>query len=325
MFVGADKLKYKILELLKQRHDFVSGEEMGQIFNISRAAVWKNVATLRKEGYNIDSVASRGYRLADDDNNALNSYEINIENCIYLPEVDSTNLEAKRTAAKPFKDKLLIVCGRQLNGRGRLGRQWEDKGENVCMSYLFKPDISPMEAQQLTLVSGMAVCDALRELTGLECMIKWPNDIIINGKKLSGILTEMSAEMDHINYVVVGVGINVNCTEYDGELKEKATSLALQLGHKVKRADVIRLCSKKVFDYYDRYCLSGFADFMDEYNHQCINIGKKVKAIYKTHTISGKALGIDKNGALVILGDDGIKTAVSSGEVSLRLDNDKYI
>lgn len=317
-------MRYKVLELLKKHSDFVSGEEIGEKLNISRAAVWKNIARLKEEGYTVESVSSRGYRLVDD-SHTLNAYEIGIENCVFLTEVDSTNLEAKRIAQQGFEDKLLIVCNRQTNGRGRLGRTWEDKGENVCMSYLFKPDIAPLEAPQLTLVSGLAVAVALNELTGLEFGIKWPNDIVFNGKKLVGILTEMSAEMEHINYVAVGIGINVNCTRFDGELKEKATSLALELGHNVRRSLVVKHCAGKIFSYYDRFCKYGFTDFIEEYNSKCINIGKKVKAIYKTHRHTGLGKGIDANGGLIILGDDGREVVVTSGEVSLRLANDKYI
>lgn len=317
-------MRYKILELLKNKADFLSGEELGEHFKVSRAAIWKNIARLKEEGYNIQSVSNRGYRLIDS-GEVLNRYEIGVDNCLYYPETDSTNLQAKRIAEKPFDDKLLIACGKQLNGRGRLGRTWEDKGENVCISYLFKPDISPVEAPCLTLVSGLAMLDAIKELTGLDMVIKWPNDIIVNGKKLIGILTEMSAEMERINYVIVGIGINVNCLQFDGELKDKATSIAIELGHSVKRSDVIKHCTEKMFSYYDRFCKYGFEAFVDEYNSKCINVGKNVKAIYKDHQQTGVASCVDKNGALVILGDDGTKTVVASGEISLRLENDKYI
>jgi BirA family biotin operon repressor/biotin-[acetyl-CoA-carboxylase] ligase len=317
-------MRYKILELLKERADFVSGEELGDRFNVSRSAVWKNIARLKDEGYVIESVTNRGYRLADE-SDVLNAHEVGVENSVYLPEVESTNIEAKRIAQGKFDDKLLVFCSRQTAGRGRLGRSWEDKGDNVCMSYLFKPDISPLEAPQLTLVSGLALETALSELTGLKLGIKWPNDVIINGKKLAGILTEMSAEMEHINYVVVGIGVNVNRTDFDGELKDKAVSLAMELGHCVKRSDVIRCCAEKIFEYYDRFCEYGFADFVDEYNSKCINVGKKVKAIYKTRCKSGLAKGVDENGGLIILGDDGKEVTITSGEVSLRLENDKYI
>jgi BirA family biotin operon repressor/biotin-[acetyl-CoA-carboxylase] ligase len=317
-------MRYKILELLKQRGDFVSGEEIGEQLNVSRTAVWKNITRLKEEGYAIESVTNRGYRLIDD-GDVLNACEVDIKNSVYLPEVDSTNLEAKRIAQKDFEDKLLVFCSRQTAGRGRLGRSWEDNGDNVCMSYLFKPDISPLEAPQLTLVSGLALAEALREITGLELGIKWPNDIVVGGKKLSGILTEMSAEMDHINYVVVGIGVNVNCVNFDGELKDKATSLAIELGHSLKRSEVIKGCAEKIFEYYDRFCKYGFTDFVDEYNSKCINVGKMVKAIYKTRLQSGLAKGVDENGGLIILGEDGKEVTVTSGEVSLRLENDKYI
>ncbi len=319
-------MKYKILELLKNSSGFISGEDIGKQLNISRAAVWKNIAKLKTEGYEIESVSNKGYKLIQDNkDNVLNKFEIGIENCVFLPEVDSTNLEAKRIAQAPFKDKLLVVCNKQLTGRGRLGRTWQDKGENVCMSYLFKPDIPPMDAQQFTLISGLAVAEAITEQTGLECKIKWPNDVILNGKKLVGILTEMSAEMEHINYVIVGIGINVNCTEFDGELKDKATSLALELGHSFNRSLIVKKCAEKMFLYYDRFCTDGFDCFISQYNQRCINVGKTVKAIYKNRHLIGLAKGIDENGGLIILCEDGNEVTVTSGEVSLRLEKNNYI
>lgn len=318
-------MRYKILELLKEKDGFVSGEEIGSALGVSRAAVWKNVARLKEEGYRIESVSKRGYRLIQSAD-ALNKAEIGIENCIYYPVTDSTNLRAKAAALKEgFKDGLLVVCGRQTGGRGRLGRGWEDNGRNVCMSFVFKPDIPPVEASALTLVTGLAVTEALREYTGLEIGIKWPNDVILKGKKLCGILTEMSAEMDKINFVVTGIGINVNEDSFSEELRDKATSLILETGRKFNRAEIIRVCAKKILQYYDKFRKSGFEAFVEEYNRLCINIGKEVKAIYKSGEIKGLAAGVNCDGALLIKKEGGEEIAVNSGEVSLRLTDNKYI
>lgn len=317
-------MRYKILELLKSTPDFLSGEDIGERFNVSRAAVWKNIARLKEEGYNIQSVSNRGYRLLND-RDILNQFEIGIDKCAYFEEIDSTNNEAKRIASQGCEDKFLVACGRQLQGKGRLGRSWNDKGENACFSFIFKPDIPPFEAPKLTLVAGLAVADALESLTGLEFAVKWPNDTVINGKKISGILTEMSAEMDKINYVIVGIGINVNTIEFDGELKDKATSLALCLGHSMKRSDVIRACADYMFRYYDRFCKYGFSVFIQDYNSKCINVGKTVKAIYKNSDRTGIAKGINEDGALIIQDSDGNLFEVNSGEVSLRLENNNYV
>lgn len=314
----------KILELLRQSGGFVSGEYIGSKLNISRAAVGKYIARLRQLGYRIDAVSSKGYMFIDD-NNVLSLDNIGIKNCVYLSEVDSTNLEAKRIAAEDFEDKLLIVCGRQTGGRGRLDRTWTDNGEDVCMSCLFKPDIPPVDVPALTLAAGLAVADALEELTGLSLGIKWPNDVILNGKKLVGILTEMSAEMDHINYAVTGIGINVNRQSFDGELKDKATSLAIELGHTLKRSEVIRRCVPRLYEYYDIFCAEGFAALADKYTKKCINIGKTVKAIYRNRTLTAFAKGVDTDGSLIADDMDGNEIKISSGEVSLRLENDKYI
>lgn len=318
-------MRYKILELLREKEDYISGEEIGSAFGISRAAVWKNVAILKDEGYDIASVRNRGYKLMND-GDALNKAEIAIENCIYYPQTDSTSLQAKAIALKgDFDDGLLVVCGRQTNGRGRLGRQWEDKGKNVCMSFAFKPDIPPVEAPVLTLVTGIAVARALRGYTNLDIAIKWPNDVVVNGKKLCGILTEMSAEMEKINFVVTGIGINVNEDNFSDELKEKATSLFIETGKKFKRAEVIRICTEEILSCYKGFCKQGFDAFVDEYNSLCMNVGKEVKAIYKDKEITGVAKGVRNDGALLIKNDSGEEIVINSGEVSLRLANNKYI
>ena len=292
-------MKYEILKLLKEKRDYISGEEMAKHFGVSRTAVWKNITKLKNEGYNIKSVSNRGYFL-EETNDILNISEIDYNNAFFLETVDSTNEECKRQAVKGKNDGLLVVCDYQSAGKGRLGRTWvAESHDNLCMSFLLYPDISPMKAPQLTLLTGMAVCEAIKEVTGLNAGIKWPNDILVNGKKVVGILTELSAEIDCIKYVVVGIGINVNNSSFSEELKNKATSMYIETGKKFYRKDFIKPIADRLMEYYKQFCAEGFAPFVDKYNSLCLNIGQEVKTIGREE-LEGTALGINSEGCLMI-------------------------
>lgn len=322
-YIIGDYMKYKILSLLNKRKTFVSGQDIANALNVSRTAVWKHISNLKKEGYNIVAISNRGYKL-DCDLDILNDEEINYRPVKYIQEVGSTNDVAKTLARENCDDKLLVVCDYQSSGKGRLGRKWmSEKGKGLYMSMVLRPDIMPVEAPQITLVAGMATALAINELTGLNANIKWPNDIIVNGSKIVGILTEMSAEMESVKYVVVGIGVNVDNEQFDDDIKNKASSLFLQTGQKYRRAEIADAIVTKFMYLYDKYCKFGFASLADEYNRLCINIGRDVRTTGKTQ-VQGKALGINENGELMIQTQDGIKT-ILSGEVSLRNINGEYI
>lgn len=317
-------MKYEILKLLKEKRDYISGEEMAKHFGVSRTAVWKNITKLKNEGYNIKSVSNRGYFL-EETNDILNISEIDYNNAFFLETVDSTNEECKRQAVKGKNDGLLVVCDYQSAGKGRLGRTWvAESHDNLCMSFLLYPDISPMKAPQLTLLTGMAVCEAIKEVTGLNPGIKWPNDILVNGKKVVGILTELSAEIDCIKYVVVGIGINVNNSSFSEELKNKATSMYIETGKKFYRKDFIKPIADRLMEYYKQFCAEGFAPFTEKYNSLCLNIGQEVKTIGREE-IEGTALGINSEGCLMIKDSTGKIHDVFTGEVSLRKKDNSYI
>ncbi|MDO4301361.1 MAG: biotin--[acetyl-CoA-carboxylase] ligase [Clostridia bacterium] len=317
-------MKYKILNILKENDNYLSGEEIGNILGISRAAVWKNITRLKEMGYEIDSVSNKGYKLFDNAD-VLNENEINYDNLIYKAELDSTNEECKRQANAGCCSGLFVVCDQQTAGKGRLGRSWvAEKSSGLYMSMLLKPDIMPVEAPQMTLVAGIAIRRIINRLTGLNVEIKWPNDIIINGKKLVGILTEMSAEMEKVNYIVVGIGINVNMAGFEGELKEKAASLYIETGRKFKRSDIINEFLSEFKLCYDEFCKNGFESFVNEYNEYCANVNKAVKTVGGKEEISGIAKGVNSRGELLILSNDEL-VPVFAGEVSLRLSDDRYI
>lgn len=317
-------MKYEILDLLKKSNDYISGEDIGLRFNVSRAAVWKYIAKLREEGYNISSVSNKGYKL-EKSGDVLNRVEIGYKNCVCLERVDSTNEEAKRQAAAGADEGLLVTAEYQYAGKGRLGRSWEDKGgQDIAMSILLKPSISPMEASQLTLVAGLAAAETVKRAAAIDVKIKWPNDIVFEGKKLVGILTEMSASMERVNYAVVGIGINVNSLSFSDEIKDRAVSLSMLTGRSFNRAEIISLFMSIFMPMYKVFCTSGLRDFVEKYNSACVNVGKRVRAVSRTGTAEGIALGIDGSGCLLIKNDSGQVISVMSGEVSVRNSDNSY-
>lgn len=327
-------MRYKILELLKQRNDYVSGEEIGARFNVSRAAIWKNISKLKIEGYNISSVTNRGY-LIKDNRDIINSYEIMNglntkfmgKNCIFFSEIDSTNDEAKRRAESGEPEGTIVIAEKQLNGKGRYGRSWiSPKGENIYMSTILKPHITPREAPQISLVAGISACNAIKQFTGLEALLKWPNDIILNGKKIAGILIEMNAEIKDIKYIIMGIGINVNTDEIDREIKYKATSLKIETGKNYMRRELAKCIIENFEKLYEIYIEnSSFKYFIDEYKKYCINLNKRVKVIRKNEEIKGEVIDVTESGDLLIRTDEGEEIDIFAGEVSVRLDDDKYI
>lgn len=313
-------MKNKILSILKNADNYVSGQKLSSELNVSRSAIWKHIKKLKNEGYNIISVTNRGYRLLDDVD-ILNANEISDDlktsfigqNIVFYDSIGSTNNEAKRNFDSA--DGTLFIADLQTAGKGRLGRAWQTKkGTAIAMSLLLKPKISPTDVSKITLVAGLSVC---RALSDFGAKIKWPNDIVTDGKKICGILTEMSAEINMVNYVVLGIGINVNDTSFPDELKDKATSLYLTSGKKHSRAKIIRKILEEFEILYSKFLKNGLLNIIDEYKKNCVNIGKVSQAVYKDKTIIGTAVDITPDGELV-LKTDTETINISTGEVSVR-------
>nr|MDA3846047.1 biotin--[acetyl-CoA-carboxylase] ligase [Vallitaleaceae bacterium] len=226
--------KNNIIEVLTHREDYISGEVISDEMGISRAAVWKHIKRLKEEGYKIASVRNKGYKLIAYPEQFVSAeimdaiMDLNlVEQVITLDTIDSTNIEAKRLASVYPSQQMLIISEEQTAGVGRRGRVWQSqKGQGIYMSFLLRPELEPKHASKLTLLAGLAVSGAIRELTGLESYIKWPNDIVVNQKKVAGILTEMSTEMNEIRYLVIGIGINVGQQSFEPEISQVATSLS---------------------------------------------------------------------------------------------------
>lgn len=312
-------MKDKILEILENSEGYVSGTTLSKELSVSRTAVWKHIKKLREEGYRIVSVTNKGYLLHESD--VLNEAEIRKglktefigANIVFKEETDSTNNEAKRSGDVP--DGTLFIAEIQNGGRGRLGREWlSAKDDGIWMSLVLRPDIRPEDVSEITLVAGLAVC---RVLSGFGAEIKWPNDIVIGGKKICGILTELSAEIGRVNGVVTGIGINVNTKSFPVKLRKKATSLYLQTEQMYSRAEIVRLILEEFEALYTDFLENGLQNIKSEYNERCANVGKISRAICGDDTVIGTAKGINDRGALLLETEDG-ELEISSGEVSVR-------
>ncbi len=320
-------MKINVLEALQNSGaEYVSGEQLSEQLGVSRTMVWKIINQLKKEGYEIESSSRKGYRLKAQ-NECLTQASLSLlfkdkswlNEVVYRETVDSTNLEAKRIALKSEEDRILIVADEQQTGRGRLGRNWHSaKGEGLWMSLLIRPDIKPENSFRLTLIAAVSVSQGIEKVTGLAAGIKWPNDLIVNDKKICGILSEMSAEWQKVNYVILGIGINVNQTEFPEDIKEKASSLGLESHGHVNKLDLLHACIES-YMYFEQalYDSERLEELLKVYREKSVTLGKTVRVIGKSERI-GKALELDDKGALLVAFEDGTTEYVNYGEVSVR-------
>lgn len=319
-------MKERILELLKQHTDYVSGQDLCQRLGVSRTAVWKNMNALKEEGYQIDSVNNRGYKLLAEpdliDERRIREYLHTRwlgDSILYETEMDSTNIQAKRLGEHDAINGTVVVTERQTAGRGRRGKTWVSPAGNCYFSILLRPEVLVDRASIITLVSAMALAKTIKQVTALDTMIKWPNDVIANGKKLCGILTESSTDLEYINYAVVGIGINTNQTEFPEEIKEMASSIRLETGKKVNRAELLGTFLNVFETYYETFLeTEDLTKLSEEYNHLLVNRGKEVKVIEKEKERILTAIGIDNRGGLIVEDSAGQRETIISGEVSVR-------
>lgn len=313
--------------MLREADGYVSGQQICEHFGVSRTAVWKVIRQLQEEGYQVEAVRNKGYRIVDSPD-VMTKEELESlidtgwagKNVVYYPETDSTNLRIKQMGDEGAAHGTLAVADLQTAGRGRRGRSWSSPaGSSIYMSILLRPEISPDKAPMLTLVMASSVAEGIKECTGLPVQIKWPNDIIINGKKLVGILTEMSTQIDYINHVTVGVGINVNMKEFPDEIKETATSLFLESGNVVRRAPLIASIMRRFEENYARFLeTEDLSLLMEAYGSLLINKDREVMILGAKEQYKATALGINPEGELIVRREDGTEEAVYAGEVSVR-------
>lgn len=320
-------MKSKILTALRNRDGYVSGQELCEQFEVTRTAIWKGIKQLKEEGYGIEAVQNKGYRLTgcpDTVSGAELKSRMDTKwagrEVVYLYETDSTNNDAKRLAEEGAKEGTLVVADFQSGGKGRRGRSWVTPHKtSIAMSIIVKPQIRPDKASMLTLVIGMAAAKAIQKNTGLDAKIKWPNDVVVNGKKVTGILTELSMEMERIHYVVIGTGINANVEEFPEELGGVATSLLLETGKKTDRAAIICDTMKFFEEYYEKFVQAqDMGPLMEEYNGLLINRNRGVRVLEPGMEFDGTARGIDELGRLLVETQDGSVKKIYAGEVSVR-------
>ncbi|HDR5039275.1 TPA: biotin--[acetyl-CoA-carboxylase] ligase [Bacillus anthracis] len=323
-------MRSKILEeLYINKGNHISGEVLRTKLGVSRTAIWKHINALKEEGYNIETIPRKGYMLLEmkdkllpKEIGSLISNNAIGQEIVYFDRIDSTNSYAKKEANK-LKDGTVILSEEQLLGRGRRGRNWSSpKGTGIWMSLVLKPNIPPTEGVKMTQIAAAAVCKAIRELTGLNALIKWPNDIVINGKKICGILTEMAGELNEVNYIIVGIGINVNTDGFACELKEKATSLFIEGGKKIDRKELVVNILKNFEVLYNNYIKDLDLDetLVIVKNYSAI-LGKEIKIIQGNLEKKARAIDINNEGLLLVQMDGGSKELISSGEVSIRGEN----
>src|SRR6056297_2629294 len=320
-------MKDKVLKILKENKEYISGEKISNILDVSRTAVWKNINSLKDEGYEIDSISRKGYKLVSSPD-ILKYEEIapylkteNIgKNILYFDTIDSTNKKAKEIA-ETSPDGTVVISEEQTAGRGRLGRNWSSpKGSSLLISILLKPEIDPSKVSNITLVGAVALVKAL-EYFDIEGLIKWPNDIIINGKKIAGILTELSAEINQVNYVVMGIGVNLytNEEEFPEDIRHKAGSILSETGKTINRKKFTGKFLNCFEKYSQEYFLgNNFDEVIKISKERSILMGKEVKIVGRDYSYEAKVLDITEKGHLLIEKKDGSKEEIYSGEVSVR-------
>ena len=320
-------MRNQLLALLEENETYVSGEAASKLLGVSRTAIWKQIRKLEEEGYTIEASRKLGYRLAGRPDRLTASGLLSklrtdaLGRSLHLHDaVESTQNIAMRLAEEGAPEGALVIAEQQLNGRGRMGRSWiSPKGKGIWMSLVLRPDIPMPYAPQLTLLTAVALCRALRRLTELDIGIKWPNDLLVNGRKISGILLESSAEEDRLKHVIAGVGISVNLEEsdYDPEVLSKAISLKLAAGSAFDRSEIIAEFLLELEQLYALYRTEGFAPIRSLWEALSISLGTRMVLTTPQAMIEGVPIGLSDSGAIVVRMDDGSEIPVFSAEMGL--------
>ncbi|WP_077213777.1 biotin--[acetyl-CoA-carboxylase] ligase [Bacillus dakarensis] len=322
------ELRKKLLDAFAENRDqYLSGQHLADIVGCSRTAVWKHIEELRKEGFELEAVRRKGYRIVkipekvsqDEIRLGLNTIFIG-QNIHYQESVESTQKIAHQLGLENASEGTVVIAEEQLSGRGRMQRHWHSpKSTGVWMSIILRPKLPIPKAPQLTLLTAVAVVQAIEECTGLTPEIKWPNDILINGKKVTGILTELQAEADTIHSVIIGIGINVNqqLQDFPEELRSIATSLSIEKGELFNRADLIRSLFSKLEKLYLLYLEKDFSPVKLLWESYAVSIGKMINARTLSGNIYGKAIGITEDGVLLIKDNDGKIHQIYSADIEL--------
>ena len=322
------EIRKKLLDAFTNAADtFLSGQHLAELIGCSRTAVWKHIEELRKEGFELEAVRNKGYRIvktperitADEIRLGLTTNFIG-KNIHYEESVESTQKIAHRLSNEDEPEGTIIIAEEQRSGKGRMDRTWHSpKYTGIWMSLILRPNIPLTKAPQLTLLTAVAIVQAMEEETGLQPEIKWPNDVLLNGKKVTGILTELQAEADRIHSIIIGIGINVNQKKEDfpSELQEKASSLFIEKGEVISRAGLIKSFFKHFEKLYLLYLDQGFFPIKLLWEGYAVSIGKILKARTLTNVIEGKALGITDEGVLKLEDETGFVHHIYSADIEV--------
>lgn len=320
-------MRQDILEyLLQHKGEFVSGQRISESCGISRTAVWKHIRVLKERGYQIESYTRKGYCLMEAPE--LLSAEIVSEglatkvlgkSIYYYEKVDSTNTIARKLAEEGAPDGTVVLAEEQTGGRGRLARTWYSPfGQGVWFSLVLRPSFVPMEAAKMTLLAAVSLTKAFRKLGLIDCGIKWPNDILVKGRKLVGILTELNASMEQIHYIIMGIGINTGLSRKDlpKDLKKTVTSFAME-NSTLSRKEILQEVLYQLEAYYELAQQAGFGAILQEWKLLSVTLGQTVEVTMPDKVFTGKAVDLDDNGNLLVDTDTG-REVVMAGDVRIR-------
>ena len=320
----------QILTALRSvENDGVSGAELSQQLGVSRAAIWARIEVLRALGYDIEASPHRGYRListpdvlhADDLLSRLGETKVIGRDIRVFEQTTSTNDVIEKLARDGVKEGAVVFAESQSKGRGRLGRQWMSPArKGLWFSILLRPALRPQEATQLTVAAASALWRAVHTVTGLRPEIKWPNDLLIRGRKTAGILTELSAELDRVKHVILGIGVdvNLNASEFPAELRKLATSLKIEAGRTIPRPELAIAILRELDRDYCRICSGQFPAVADEWEEHCTTIGRNVAIHIGDRRVRGRAESLGEDGALLLRTEHGHLERIIGGDVTLE-------
>lgn len=320
-----ESTRKQLIELLQKQKGHISGQQLSEALDISRTAVWKHMNELKKDGYEIEAVQRKGYKIiSSPDKISTNTLQWGLDtkwvgqHLHHFEQVESTQEVVHQMAKQDKPHGTVVIADEQVKGKGRMARNWDSpKGKGIWMSILLRPNLPPFQAPQLTLLAATVLAKMMDTYGGITPQIKWPNDILVNHKKVSGILTEMQAEQDQIQYVVLGMGINVNQVKNDipSELHHKASSLKIESGEDWNIHDTVQQILRLFESTYDQYVDQGFKEVKRQWEHYGYRIGEEVTISTMKRTWKATLVGIEPDGALKARDQAGNEEKLYSAEI----------
>jgi BirA family transcriptional regulator, biotin operon repressor / biotin---[acetyl-CoA-carboxylase] ligase len=315
-------MRDKILELLRRKDEYISGEEISQHLGITRQALWKHIQELRDAGYDIVAIPHLGYRILSSPDR-LYPAEITEglgtkfigRKVYYYDHLPSTMDAAMELCAQGAAEGTVVVAEYQTKGRGRLGRSWvSTKYKGIYLTFILKPDMPASQIPVLTLMTAVSICEGIKECAGVSAQIKWPNDILVNGRKLGGILTELKGEIDAANFVIIGFGLNVNNSRE--ELVPGAVSLKEEKKEDINRLELLKEILRRIEENYGIFAKKGSAVILDKWRGYNVTLGRRIKLACRKEHLEGLALDIDSDGGILVRRDSGIVEKFMAGDIA---------